>query len=225
MPIEDMAFPPPQPTYKELPDEEVVRYIACDPAATTQKYSDETAIIQAAVTKKGVVYIEREWHGRWPGNETAKRLITLAALVQPRKLGIELGLQEHLKYIIDTEKSHWEEVNKRTLPVWIEPIRVSNKRSKFDRVNWTLGAFVKEGKVKIHESCVDLMAQMDKFNKNYSGKDDLVDAAAMVFQLVDMFAYRTYTKDVEEWAPKNYFTMEEVMAGQPRKGWERRFVG
>lgn len=223
MPVEDMAFPPPQPTYKELPEEEVVRYIACDPAATTEKYSDETAIIQAAVTGKGVVYIEREWHGRWPGNETAKRLVTLAAAVQPRKLGIEFGLQEHLKYIIDSEKSNWEEANKRTLPVWIEPIRVSNRKSKFDRVNWTLGAFVKEGKVKIHESCVDLMAQMDRFNKNYSGKDDLVDAAAMIFQLVDIFSYRTYTKDVPEWKPRDYFTLAD-METRRENSWEKRFI-
>lgn len=226
MPVEDMAFPPPQPTYRELPDEEFTWYIACDPAATTAKYSDETAIIVAAVTGKGNVYITDEYHGRWPGNEIAKRLVTLAAKIQPRKLGIELGLQEHLKYIIDAEKSNWESVNKRTLPVYIEPIRVTNRMSKFDRVNWTLGAFVKEGKVKIHESCIDLMAQMDKFNKNYNGKDDLVDAAAMIFQLVDIFSYRTYTKEEPEFKLKDWFCMQDVLDANKHKkiNWERRFV-
>ena len=223
LPTEDMAFPPPQPTFRTLPEGEYTWYIACDPAATTEKYSDETAIIVAAVSATGDVFITREYHGRWPGNETAKRLITLAAEIKPRKLGIELGLQEHLKYIIDSEKSNWEEVNKRTLPVYIEPIRVSNKRNKFDRVNWTLGAFVKEGKVKIHESCIDLMAQMDRFNKNYSGKDDLVDAASMIFQIVDMFSYRNYTKEVPEFQLKNWFTIEDLKP-KPQRGWERRFV-
>ena len=223
LPTEDMAFPPPQPTYEKLPDGEYTWYIACDPAATTEKYSDETAIIVAAVSSTGNVFITREYHGRWPGNETAKRLITLAAEVKPRKLGIELGLQEHLKYIIDSEKSNWEEVNKRTLPVYIEPIRVSNKRNKFDRVNWTLGAFVKEGKVKIHESCIDLMAQMDRFNKNYAGKDDLVDAASMIFQIVDMFSYKNYTKEQPEFQMKDWFTVEDLRP-KPQRGWERRFV-
>ena len=224
MPVEDMAFPPPQPEYKDLPEEEVVRYIACDPAATQQKYSDETAIIQAAVTKHGMVYIEREWHGRWAGNETAKRLITLAASVQPRKVGVEFGLQEHLKYIIDSEKSKWEEVNKRVLPIYIEPIRITNRTNKFDRVNWTLGAFVKEGKVKIHESCVELMDQMGRFNRNYTGKDDLVDAAAMIFQLVDIFSYRTYTREAPEWRPRDYFVFEEDMKVRKENSWEKRFV-
>ena len=223
MPIEDMAFPPPQPTYKVLPDVEVVRYLACDPAATVQKYSDETAIIQAAVTGRGEVYIEKEWHGKWPGNETAKRLITLAARIQPRKVGIEFGLQEHLKYIIDTAKSDWEEANKRTLPIYIEPIKVTNRQSKFDRVNWTLGAFVKEGRVHIHESCIDLMAQMGKFNRNYSGKDDLVDAAAMIFQIADNFSYRTYTKEVPEWVAKDYFMIKDMQT-KKSSGWERRFI-
>lgn len=226
MPIEDMAFPPPQPTYGKLPDDEYTWYIACDPAATTEKYSDETAIIVAAVSGRGDVFITDEYHGRWPGNEIAKRLITLAAKIQPRKLGIELGLQEHLKYIVDAEKSNWEEVNKRTLPVYIEPIRVSNRQSKFDRVNWTLGAFVKEGKVKINERCVDLLGQMDRFNKNYTGKDDLVDAAAMIFQLVDIFSYRTYTKPDVEVRLKDWFCMQDVLdANKHRKtSWERRFV-
>jgi len=223
LPTEDMAFPPPQPTYSELPEGEYTWYIACDPAATTEKYSDETAIIVAAISSVGNVFITKEYHGRWPGNETAKRLITLAAEIKPRKLGIELGLQEHLKYIVDSEKSSWEEVNKRTLPVYIEPIRVSNKRNKFDRVNWTLGAFVKEGKVKIHESCIDLMAQMDRFNKNYAGKDDLVDAASMIFQIVDMFSYKNYTKEQPEFQLKDWFTIEDLRP-KPQRGWEKRFV-
>jgi len=68
-----------------------------------------------------------------------------------------------------------------------------------------------------------LMAQMDRFNKNYSGKDDLVDAAAMIFQLVDTFSYRTYTKEVPEWRARDYFMIED-MAPKSEDKWERRFV-
>ena len=222
LPIDDMAFPPPQPMFTELPEKELSWYIAVDPAATQEKYSDETAIIVAAVTGEGVVYITNEYHGKWAGNETAKRLITLVARVKPRKVGIEFGLQTHLKFIIDSEKSSWEEVNKQSLPLYIEPIKISNRMNKFDRVNWTLGSFVKEGRVFIHESCMDLMAQMDKFNKNYSGKDDLVDAASMIFQIVEVFSYRNYTAEVPQWVPKDYFCIDDLLKRQTKQ--RERFI-
>jgi hypothetical protein len=223
MPVEDMAFPPPQPTYDTLPDDEYSWYIAVDPAATTKTYSDETAIVVAAVTKGGMVYIEKAFHGKWPGNETAKRIIELTAGIEPRKVGIEFGLQEHLKYIIDNEKSAWEEVNGRKLPLFIEPIRIRAQRNKFDRVNWTLGSFVREGNVRIHKSCSDLISQMDRFTKNYTGRDDIVDAAAMIFQLVEHFSFRNYTKEETSWAPKAYFTFDD-MAPAGGVSWENRFT-
>ena len=223
LPIDAMAFPPPQPTYDVLPDGEYVWYIAVDPAATTETYSDETAIIVAAISKEGMVYITQEFHGKWPGNETAKRIIGLTAIIKPRKVGIEFGLQEHLRYIIDNEKSNWEEINGRPLPIYIEPIKITNRKNKFDRVNWTLGAFVKEDKVKIHETCIDLMNQMDHFNKNYSGKDDLVDAAAMIFTIADQFSYKNYTKeDRPDWEPKDWFMVEELMEKRPKV--RQRFI-
>jgi hypothetical protein len=224
MPIEDMAFPPPQPTYLNLPDGEYVWYIAVDPAATTKSYSDETAIVVAAVTKDGMVYITQAFHGKWPGNETAKKLIGLVARIEPRKVGIEFGLQEHLRYIIDNEKSAWEEANNKRLPLYIEPIRIKAQQNKFDKVNWTLGSFVREGKVKIHKSCGDLIAQMDRFTKNYSGKDDIVDAASMIFRIVEGFSYRHYTQEDVQWVPKDYFSFEDVGKHKPEPSWERRFV-
>jgi len=224
MPVEDMAFPPPQPTYDVLPEGEYSWYIAVDPAATTRSYSDETAIVIAAVTKDGRVYIEQAFHGKWPGNETAKRVIELAVRYEPRKVGIEYGLQEHLKYIIDNEKSKYEEVTGRRVPLYVEPIRIKAQQSKFDRVNWTLGAFVREGQVKIHRGCADLIAQMDRFTKNYTGRDDIVDAASMIFQLVEIFSFKNYTKEEVEWKPKDYFMFDEMFRKVKNEAWERRFV-
>jgi len=229
MPIEDQAFPPPQPTYTELPDGDLTWYMAVDPAATTREYSDETAIVVAAVTGDGEVYITNSFHGKWPGNETAKKIIELVWQFKPRKVGIEYGLQEHLKYIIDSEKSKWESVTKKQLPLFIEPVRISRTQSKFDRVNWTLGSFVREGKVKIHESNLDLMNQMDRFTKNYRGDDDLVDAASMIFQLVEIFSYKHYTKVPFEYVAKDYFIFAEQFGvpGDPKpkeKSWEDMWI-
>jgi hypothetical protein len=67
------------------------------------------------------------------------------------------------------------------------------------------------------------MAQMDRFNKNYAGKDDLVDAASMIFQIVDMFSYKNYTKEQPEFQLKDWFTIEDLRP-KPQRGWEKRFV-
>jgi len=51
----------------------------------------------------------------------------------------------------------------------------------------------------------------------------LVDAAAMIFQMVEIFSYRTYTKEVPEWRARDYFMIED-MAPKRDGGWERRFI-
>lgn len=224
-PVEDMAFPPPYPEFDVLPNEELSWYMAVDPAATTKQYSDETAIVIAAVTKDGIVYIAEAVHGRWPGNETAQKIIQYVVKYQPRKVGIEFGLQEHLRYIIDSEKSRWEDVNGRPLPLYIEPIRIRARLNKFDRINWTFGSFFREQRVFIHRGCHDLKSQMSKFTKNYTGHDDIVDAAAMIFEVVEIFSFKNYTKPMDgEWRPKDYFTFEDMMKEEESTAWDRRFV-
>jgi hypothetical protein len=226
MPVEDMAFPPPQPVFDKLPDEELVYYAAVDPAGTTETYSDETAIVVAAVTADGRVYVVEAQNGKWPGPEISRRIIDVVLRYSPRKVGIEFGQQEHLKFILDNSKSEWEQTTGNRLQLWVEPIKLSNKRSKFDRVNWTLGSWVKQNKCWIHKSCVNLIDQMGRFNKNYTGRDDLVDAAAMIFQIVDIFSYRFYTKEEFKHEPKGYFTFEETFGEltEPPKAWESLFA-
>ena len=178
-PVEDMLFPPPQPTYKELPpDGKYKHYITIDPAATIHKHSDETAMVVVAVDERGEVYVREALHFKKTGNEIARILIQLAEKYKPEKIGIELGLQEHLRGIIELVKNHWEASTERKIDLPIEGIKIGHD-SKFDRVNWTLGSFVRERKVHIHESLTDLMLQMEKFSPNYQGRDDLVDALSM----------------------------------------------
>jgi hypothetical protein len=222
IPREDQPFPPPQPQYDRLPDGKYNWYIAVDPAATTKTWSDETAIIVAAVNELSWVYVEEALHFKKPGNELAEILLKLNEKYHPHKIGIEFGLQEHLRHVIDLTKSHWEQVQGRPIPMPIEAVDIS-KRDKYDRINLTLGSFVRGGKIKIKSTLVDLMHQMGLYNKNYSGKDDLVDALSMVFSIVDTFSYR-YWKNPLGLIKKGFFTLEELFKKKEAVGYSDRFA-
>lgn len=222
IPTEDMLFPPPQPVYSTTADE-LTYYIAVDPAATTRSHSDETAIIVAGVNKIGQIFVEKAYHFKKGGNEIARIIIELNERYGPVKIGIELGLQEHLIHIINLTKANIEELKGKNISLPIESVKFSHK-SKYDRINWTLGSFMREGKVFIHESLIDLMEQMGKFNPNYAGKDDLVDALSMIFPLIAQYKYR-YEGNIEVFS--DTFTVEELIKNRKKKdvkSWESRFA-
>ena len=221
-PVEDKIFPPPQPTFDLLPKGEYTWYICVDPAATVQTYSDETAIVVVAVNPIGWMYIVDAMSFKKPGNETARIIIELAEKYHPRSIGIEFGLQEHLKHIIQMVHKQAEQAKGAPIPLPIEGIKPGNTR-KFDRVNWTFGSFVREKKIKIQENLKDLMTQMERFSPNYNGKDDLVDAVSLVFQIVHQFSYRSYAEP-KGLIIKDHFTIEEIFKDMQKKkfSWKER---
>jgi hypothetical protein len=167
--------------------------MAVDPAATVNTWSDETAIIVAAVNEIGYVFVEEAFHFKKTGDQTAEFILQLNEKYNPRKIGIEFGLQEHLRYIIDMKKSNWEAAQRKTISLPIEPIQIT-RRDKYDRINLTLGSFVRSRRIAINSRLTDLMIQMGLYNKNYAGKDDLVDALSMIFSVVEQFSFK-YWKD------------------------------
>lgn len=222
---EDQLFPPPHPTFGVLPEGEYTYYIAVDPAATTKVYSDETAFSVGAFDRdKNMLYIVESFGVKKPGNEVAKIIIGLVDQYKPVKVGIEFALQEHLKYIIDTEVSKWEEVRKEKLPLYIASIPTT-KQSKYDRIQWTLGAFVRGGQVQIKDNLHGLMVQMENLSPNYRGKDDLVDSASMLLLLIEGFGfYGNLKQEVPDWEPKNWFTIRELFKKKNVNTREGRFV-
>ena len=52
----------------------------------------------------------------------------------------------------------------------------------------TLGAFMRENRCKINENCRELLDQMRYFTGRDSDKDDLIDAASMIFSTVETFS-------------------------------------
>lgn len=221
IPREDQPFPPPQPQYDVLPPGKYNWYIAVDPAATTKTWSDETAIVVAAVNELGWVYVEEALHFKKPGNEIAEVILRLNEQYKPRKVGIEFGLQEHLRHVIELTKSHWESVQKKPISMPVEGIDIS-KKDKYDRINLTVGSFIRSGKLRIKSNQTDLMYQMGLYNKNYTGKDDLVDALSMLFSIVDTFSYR-YWREPLGIIKKGFFTIEELFKKKVAVGYNERF--
>lgn len=218
-PMEDQLFPPPQPQFQELPPGKYIYYVAVDPAATQKTYSDETAVIVGAVNEVSHLYIVDAFHYRKGGDYTADLILKLNERYQPRKIGIEFGLQEHLKYVIDLTRANWESVQQKPIILPVEAIQIT-KKDKYDRINLTVGSFVRSRRIFIKSTLIDLMTQMGLYNRNYSGKDDLVDALSMLFSIVEQFSFRYWKEPLgliqrgammfkDFFKPKGHMTYEE----------------
>lgn len=208
LPREDQMFPPPQPTYHELPKADFKCYIAVDPAATTRTYSDETAIVVAFVDQHGHIWIEEARALKRTSEQIAAVLLDLNEKYKPLRIGIEFGLQEALHSVIRLVQAHYEEsqMRKINLPIVGVPIK---QVDKYKRINYTVGAFVRQGKLSVKDNLTDLMSQMEKINPNYKGKDDLVDAMSLLFPTIQNFPYRS-GYNVNLHGIKDWGTWEDV---------------
>jgi hypothetical protein len=221
MPQEDQLFPPPQPQFTELPKGKYNYYMAVDPAATIKTWSDETAIVVAAVNEIGHVFIVDAFHFKKTGDQTAEFILQLNERYHPVKIGVEFRLQEHLRYVIDLTKSNWEASQGKPIYLPIEGVDIANK-NKYDRINLTLGSFVRSNRMAIKSNLTDLMTQMQLYNRNYSGKDDLVDACSMIFSVVDTFSFK-YWKEPLGILKQGIITFETLFRKNTAVGWNDRF--
>lgn len=221
LPKEDLLFPPPQPTYTELPPDKLDYFVTVDPAATVQYYSDFTAFAVVAIDTIGRIWVEDSFQVKKEGQEIARIVLQLNEKYKPKAIGIEAGLQTHLIGIIQLTRKNWEVSQNRSIRLPIEALVVST-REKFDRINMTVGSWIRTNRLKIKENLVELMAQMEKMNPNYTGHDDLVDALSLVFQLVPSFGYRMNQAQIPG---KVWNTFEEMMnrTKKPIK-WAERFA-
>ena len=216
-PKEDQIFPPPQPVYHTLPADKYQYYITVDPAATTKTWSDQTAFVVAAVNEGKIIYIVEAFGVKKPGNEVADLLIRKCIQYKPVKVGIEFGLQEHLRHIISARVADFEAASGLKLGINIEPIPISRSLSKADRINMTLGSFIRQGKVLIHDSCTELIRQMDSFTGKGKEKDDVVDAASMLFAVIDGFARHNW---LDNRYSEGMYTVENFCKKKRVKGYQ-----
>jgi len=190
LPKEDLLFPPPQPMYVILPPGSYDYYVAVDPAATVQVYSDFTAFAVAAVDSIGRLWVEDAFQIKKAGEELATIILQLNEKYTPKQIGVEAGLQAHLMSVVRLLKANWEAAQNRKIMLPIVEIVVST-RAKYDRINMTIGSWLRLGRLKVKESLHDLMSQMEKINPNYTGHDDMVDALSLIFNLVPSFAFKS----------------------------------
>ncbi len=86
----------------------------------------------------------------------------------------------------------------------------------------TLGAFMREGRCRICESCHSLLDQMRYFTGRDSDKDDLIDAASMIFSTVESFS-QYYWYQPQGMEKKFGFTFRELFKpAEPT--WEGQYV-
>lgn len=219
IPEEDQIFPGPQPTYIQLPQADYTYYITVDPSLG-KEHSDETGIVVAAVNKSKFIYIVEALGVKKNSNDLADFILQKIIQYRPLKVGIEYGLQEHLKYIIEARQSLYERELGRPIPLILESIPITKGYSKASRVNWTLGAFLRQGKLRIHESCRDLIAEMDTFTGMGNEKDNIVDAASMLIALIGDFHTGNYR--IEDRRERGTFW--DIFRRKPKQSWRENFA-
>ena len=224
LPQEDKIFPAPIPQYTELPPDAYKYYITCDPAATTEVYSDQTAICVTAVNRLGQMYVLEALGVKIPPNEVADLLVKKIARYRPERVGIELGLQTALMFVLETKIAEWEREHGQPLIARdrIEPITISRKMSKANRVNRSLGAFCRDGKLLVHASLQDLLLQMEYFPKGE--RDDIVDCLSMQMQIVREYARGYWTSTGAREDQPRKMTFFDLFAPKPKNTWEAKFV-
>lgn len=233
IPKEDQIFPAPQPTCQVIPKDkdrkEYKVYILLDPAPTVSKSSDATGYAIAKVNRRDIIYYVEAGSLKKDGAGKADWLIQKVMQYAPQssdgmvKVGIEYGLQRDLDYIIQTRKADFENRMRTRVKMQIEPIKVDNSKSKSDRVYLSLGAFCKRGQVQILDGpCRELVLQMDTFTGKGNEKDDVVDAASMLFPLVKHFGYAM--SKVEKMKHGDTYMDIIERYKKRRSGWRKNFV-
>ena len=222
-PDEDKIFPAPQPTFVTLPKGEYAYYMTVDPAGTVGTHSDETAITIAAVDKIARVYILESFGMKKKGDDIARILLEKNEKYNFARIGIEFGVMANLQVIIDMVKKQWERAQNKEVKLPIESIKLKSiKGSKFERINLTLGSMLRQGKVKIYHSLTKLMDQMEMLTPNYEGKDDLVDSAAMIFQLPGSISFRHWSDPI--FGQPDAFTVENLFKKEPKNTYTDKFA-
>ena len=243
--VEDRPFPPPQPIYgermtadrlasgevpkaaaEELPTGDYKYFMAVDQAMKAKSTSDQTAIVVAAIDQRGYIYyLHAEGMIARP-EEVCRRIIALCDhQYHISRIGFEENAFEHYQYIVARE---WEDYQiteqRRVRQPEIMEVKVDRRKTKAQRVNTRLGAYVRSRRVAIHWTLTELMEQMDLFP--HGGYDDLVDGADIIVEVAHEFT-GAHLQSIYH-RPKPLLTVREfINARRKRKqksGWRGQFA-
>jgi phage terminase large subunit-like protein len=218
IPKDDQVFPPPYPVFDFLPPGKYTYYMTVDPAATTKRYSDETAIVITAVNSEGYIYVVDAYGYKKNPDENASEILRMAIRYSPILCGMELGLQEGLQYLLDIKIREYEQRTRKKIRTRFIKIDAPRSMSKEEKIGKHVGGLLRAGRIFIQEDLSELMAQMEFFPK--AEHDDILDALAMQMGIIKELGGSPF--DVNERQPKN--TLFAIFAKKPDHSWEGRFV-
>ena len=230
-PREEQIFPEPYQMYgtrhqiSQLPDDDYVWRAAVDPAQTTEKYSDFTALTITATTKNKVVFVVEAVEIKKDPNDSAEEVVRICSKYPITQLAIETGTTAAYITVLKYKLREWENQNRRKLKwAWLE-LKASNKRRKYDRINLTLGVLVRDRRIWIHQDHRELVLQMSLFNPNYRGHDDLIDSLAMHYQMINDFKADYWTKSASSDRPQMtiFNIMKRSQQRERIQKWEDNF--
>ena len=81
---------------------------------------------------------------------------------------------------------------------------------------------LRQGKVKIYHSLTKLVDQMEMLTPNYEGTDDLVDSAAMIFQLPGSISFRHWSDPI--FGHPDAFTVENLFKKETKNTYTDKFA-
>jgi hypothetical protein len=225
--MQDRIFVPPYPEYTRLPDKKIY-YITVDPA-TGKKYSNKTGICVACVDKERplAAFFVEAYQINQPTDIVAQEVVNKIITYNPERVGVELGLQQGLKPLIDLKLQRYEEQNRTAIlrPVFIEiPTNIA-RMSKAQKIARTLGAMVRDGRVFFKGTMKQLYYQMDMINPNSdANEDDIIDAASMMMMIIPFFTYSQWWKS--EMRVDEGYSLETMLKRLKKKkeGWGAKFA-
>jgi hypothetical protein len=219
---EDAKFKQEYFKYYDETDEEFTKrkkklegIVILDPAKTTKKTSDDTAIIGFGVDSEApAIYVRDIERGQFHPEEQYTKCFDMADRLGARVIGIEVtSLNEFITYPLRNEM-----IRQRR---YYDIVELKARASKEERIE-ALIPFYRLGFVKHNKSnCNVLESQLLSFPR--SKKDDVMDAVAYIVEMLEMGERYFVPKDTPEQVADEYKDLkdndydQEAMA--PLTGW------
>ncbi len=206
LPMEERLFHSPFPIYHELPKEqgtehaiEVKNYLMVDFSYTEKRWSNWSGFTIGSVPIKTSdrVYYREAFKLKKPTDEVAQVVVDKIIQWKPRRVGIESSMISAIMFIIDVKLKEWETKNNRIIrPEFVAIPQKMGQMSKADKIDATLGSFVRQQRALFLPNMKELFNQMEFFNRHsQKNDDDILDSAAMLIQLVENFSQAWWDMD------------------------------
>ena len=225
LPRSERLFMPPHPTYPVLPDGRYKYYVTADPAISEKRWANHTGITVGAVPidSPNRVYFVEAYRLKGRSEKVAEEIVRKIAQYRPKRVGIEYGMQTALQFIIDSMLR--ERQTKDMTLMRPEFVAIpTGKMDKGDKIDMTLGAFVREGRALFRPDMYELFNQMEYYNrKSQKNDDDILDAASMMIQTVENFS-AAHWLSIQPVPGQPNLTWDSLFAPKKPTGWDKKFA-